>query len=242
MGKKLVVGICDGEEAEAVRVRDEFCRCMAALGEPEAEMHLFCNGRNLYESRCTCSYYLVFTDLDLPEIDGMELAGLLGMHNRELRIIFVSAQEERVFDTYECMPLWFVRKSQLSADMSRAVNKYFQVTAFMHFNLRTKDGSRHRNVALGNILYLECSGHTVTVRLTDGTSYHVYGSLKSLEQELAGYGFLRIHKNYLVNLQYVREAGNRSLLLCNGMELYFGANKKKLIIEAVEKYQKRMRG
>lgn len=82
----------------------------------------------------------------------------------------------------------------------------------------------------------------MTVQLTDGTSYHVYGSLKPLEQELDGYGFLRIHKNYLLNLQYVREVGNKSLLLCNGMELCFGSNKKKLIIEAVETYQKRMNG
>ncbi len=240
MGKKLVVGICDGDETEVVRVRDEFCRCMAALGEPEAEMHLFCDGRSLYESCRTCSYDLVFMDLVLPEMDGIELARLLGMDNRDLRIIFVSAHEDRVFDTYECMPLWFVRKKRLSADMDRAIKKYFQVTAPIHFKLRTKEGFRHRNVVLGNILYIECSGHTLTVRLTDGTSYHVYGSLKPMEEELSGYGFLRIHKNYLANLQYVREVGSRTLLLCNGMELDFGSNKKKVIIEAVEKYQKRM--
>lgn len=240
MGKKLVVGICDGDKTEVVRVKDEFCRCIAALGEPEAEMHLFCNGRKLYESSHTRSYDLVFMDLTLPEIDGMELARLLNMGNQELRIVFVSAQEDRVFDTYECMPLWFVRKNLLSEDMFRAINKYFQVTAPMHFKLRTKEGFRYRNVPLGNILYIECSGHTLTVQLTDGASYHVYGSLKPVEEELSGYEFLRIHKNYLANLQYVKEVGSRTLLLYNGMEIDFGTNRKKVIIEAVEKYQKRM--
>lgn len=240
MRKKLVVGICDRNKTEVVRVRDEFCRCMAVLGEPEAELHLFCNGRELYESSRTCFYDLIFVDLVLPEMDGMELARLLGMNHRGLRIVFVSAQEDRVFDTYECMPLWFVRKNRLSEDMPRAVNKYFQVTAPIHYKLRTKEGFRYRNVVLGDILYIECSGHTLTVQLTDRAAYHVYGSLKPVEEELSGYGFLRIHKNYLVNLQYVREVGNRTLMLYNGTELDLGINRKKVIIEAVEKYQKRM--
>ena len=62
----------------------------------------------------------------MPEIDGFDLAGQLYLKNPHLKVVFVSNYESIVFDAYEYMPLWFVRKSSLERDMLKSTAKIFR--------------------------------------------------------------------------------------------------------------------
>ena len=69
------------------------------------------------------------------------------------------------------------------------------------------------------VLYIECRGHTLFIYTKNEECHKIYGSLKSLEEKLLVYGFIRIHKNFLVNARCVKEIGNRTVCLLDGMEL-----------------------
>ena len=101
------------------------------------------------------------------------------------------------------------------------------------------DGFGLRDVRLGSIMYAECSGHTIIVHMRDQTSLQIYGTLKSLEEGWDGHGFLRVHKNYLVNVRYIMEVGNRTIRLSDGSELDIGKNKRKRIVELVKQEKER---
>ena len=75
--------------------------------------------------------------------------------------------------------------------------------------------------------------------MRDQTSLQTYGTLKSLEEEWTSYGFLRVHKNYLVNVRYIMEVGLRSIRLSDGTELDMGKNKRKRIVELVKQEKER---
>jgi len=51
-------------------------------------------------------------------------------------------------------------------------------------------------------------------------SYQIYDKLDSVERNLEGYGFLRIHKSYLVNMKHIRKISNYIVSLDTGEELH----------------------
>jgi len=67
--------------------------------------------------------------------------------------------------------------------------------------------------------------------------YQIYGSLKIMEKKFSPLGFVRIHKNYLVNARYVKEVGARYVRLTEGTELDIGKNRRKQIIQLLESHQ-----
>lgn len=148
--------------------------------------------------------------------------------------MFVSNHENVVFDAWEYTPLWFVRKSALERDMMKALRKYFEMTIKTQLRYRMPDGFGLRDVRLDSILYAECSRHTIMVHMMDQTLLQLYGSLKSLEAEWGRYGFLRVHKNYLVNVKYIVETGVRTVRLSDGTELDMGKNRRKRIAEQIK--------
>lgn len=237
------VGICDDEESDLEQIREVFCRKAKELdSDVRLEVELFHDGQSLYDAACRKAFDLVFLDIEMPQWDGFKLAGELSQDSPDTRLIFVSSHESWVFDAHEYMPLWFVRKGLLERDMNRALCKYFHMTACRKIRFKINDGFEIREILLRDILYIECNGHQLTVQLVGGTSYYVYGSLKPVEADLSGHGFLRVHRNYLVNQAYVREVGKEEIILKGGANLPMGRDRRKDVREAMIRYARRRNG
>ncbi len=62
-----------------------------------------------------------------------------------------------------------------------------------------------------------------------------------MEEELAGHGFLRIHKSCLANQIYIEEVGKREVYLKNGREPEMGRDRRKAVREAMILYERERR-
>ena len=56
--------------------------------------------------------------------------------------------------------------------------------------------------------------------------------MQELEEELSGYGLLRIHKGYLLNYRFIRRIGDNEVTLTNGEKLPISRRKYQEIREA----------
>lgn len=235
--KKLEIGICDDQPRDLKRIRDVLCSSLEAMGGWNASIRLFRRGRALFEESRQTTFDLLFLDVMMPELSGFDLASQMSMRRGETQVVFVSNNENMVFDSYDYSPLWFVRKSLLERDMSRALMKYRQATSERRITYRIKEGFGRREVMLDELMYIECEGHTLKLAMSDGNVYQSYGSLRPVEEELSESGFIRIHKNYLVNQRYVSEVCKRNVRLRNGCELDMGKARRKEIAEAMIRYE-----
>ena len=73
----------------------------------------------------------------------------------------------------------------------------------------------HIDIPVSNILYMESQGRLIVMHLINDfrTSYQFYGNMTELEQKLEILGFLRVHKSYLVNMEYIE------IFQCKKLEL-----------------------
>lgn len=237
----LRVAVCDDDEIYLNEMKEEIKKEIKEYigrlpGTMDMQLSLFTDGRRLYEAGRQQPFDLVFLDIEMPEWDGFRLAEQLGLSCPETKIIFVSSHESWVFDALEYMPLWFVRKGLLKRDISRAMQKYFQVTARRKISYKIQGGFGAGEVLLRDIMYIECNGHTLTYKMSGGTEYSVYGSLRPVEEELKRYGFLRVHRNYLVNQAYISQIGKMDAVLKNGTAVPLGRDRRKGVKEMMMEY------
>lgn len=240
--REFRVGICDDRQEDIGLIKDALRKGIKRTGQPVSLIvRSFQNGEDLYEATRRENFDLIFLDIEMPGMNGFELAAKLCMDRPQISLVFVSVHESFVFDAQEYSPLWFVRKENLEWDMFKVLKKYLQLTAFMGVSYRMKEGFGFRELPIRDILYIEGSGHSLMIKKTDGGWLRKYGSLKSMEEELEGCHFLRIHKNYLANQAYIKEVGSREVYLMDGSVLEMGRDRKNAVREAMRLYDREKR-
>lgn len=230
----LQVGICDDRQEDLKLIETAVRDSAKRIGIPiPIECFLFQDGEKMYEEIGKEYFDLMLLDIEMPGINGFQIAKRIGMGRRTPCLIFVSVHESFVFDAQTFMPLWFVRKSMLEKDMYKALQKYVELTALKKSCYELKGGS----VYIRDIVYIECSGHLLTIQIADGKVIKQYGSLRAMEEELSKYNFLRIHKSYLVNQRYIEDVGRQEIRLIDGTMLEMGRDRRKALLQAIHKYE-----
>lgn len=234
MKEILRIGICDDNREDLALIQDAVQHGVKKIGIWDCvNCTLFHDGESLYEAGQKEHFDLYLLDIEMPGLNGFQLAKRISAGRATPCLIFVSVHESFVFSSQAFMPLWFVRKSMLQKDMLDALHKYYELTAYKRACCQLKGGS----IYIRDIMYIECSGHLLTVQKADGKIIRQYGSLKSMEGELARYDFLRIHKSYLVNQRYIENLGKQEVRLTNGTILEMGRDRRKAIRRAMYMYE-----
>ncbi len=230
----ISICICDDDAGDLKQIETALKEDIQKLGVPvDAVFSLFTEANALYNSACQKAFDLIFLDIEMPGTNGFLLARQLQMKNPEAGVIFVSAHESFVWQSYEYSPIWFVRKSELERDLFLALRRYLEILLPPE-NFYTAAG---RQIPLRDIVYIESSGHMLIFKLVNGSVFEQYGSLRATEAKLAGRGFVRTHKSYLVNQRYIEEIRRRDIRLTDGTLVEMGRDRRKSLCEAMYRYE-----
>lgn len=228
--RTLLMAVCDDEPEDIVQICEAMQKTMERLKYyGKYEFRRFADSGELYAAGLKDCFSLVFLDIEMPGMDGFELASKLGKEMPGTRLIFISNYDSYVFESYEYAPFWFIRKSALEHDMYRAMRRYMQCLSESRITYKVKDGAGFKEVYIKDILYVESAVHTLMFRTVHGVILKKYGSLKTVEKELAPYGFLRVYKSYLVNMCHIRQVETQDVLLSGDVRVAMGRDRRKSI-------------
>jgi DNA-binding LytR/AlgR family response regulator len=160
---------------------------------------------------------VVFLDVEMPGLTGIEAAGLVRDRVRPAAVVFVTAHAEYAADAFAVEAFDYVLKPVDPERLARVVDRI----ATIHRPLR--DARKVPVVGSGGtellaqeqICYVQAEGDYSRVHTFD-RSYLSTSSLRELEESLPRERFLRIHRSYLVNLAKIaslRRAGPDRLRL-----------------------------
>lgn len=178
---------------------------------------------------------LVFMDIQMPGINGMEAAQLLRTYDSETPIIFVTNLAQYAVKGYEVDALDFIVKPVSYFDFRMRMDKAMRRVrrnSGRSVAIGTRDGMRV--VPLIDIEYVEVSKHDLSYHLVgEKDPLVVYGSLVAFEQEVAGGPFVRISNSCLVNMNHIRAVRGSELVMHDGGALYFSRSKKREAVETI---------
>jgi two-component system LytT family response regulator len=159
---------------------------------------------------------LVFLDIQMPKLDGFEVAELAGSGTQ---YVFVTAYDQfalRAFEIhaidYLLKPFSRERLAQALAHARERIGKPAQVDALLHDaaqrhkpveRVLIRDGARVHVIPAGDIVWIEAQDDYVQITAA-GKAYLKSQPLSELEAQLDPAVFLRIHRSYIVNLGCIR--------------------------------------
>ena len=175
------------------------------------------------------NFDLAFLDIDMPDINGLNVAEEIQNIKKDMIIIFLSQREDLVFECLKFHPFGFIRKSKLIEDFTLMMNQLYN-NVLNQENDSSKldifDKTKSVSFKINEIVYIEGDRNYQKVCLKDGTSKNVRIPLGSLEERLKTYGFIRIHKGYLLNYLYIRSIQTEEVLLTTGESLPISKKRK----------------
>lgn len=208
----------------------------AFLKEKNIEYRLFSfsNPLNFLASAKEEKFDLSFLDIDMPEMNGLEVANQLSEIVKNGHIIFLSQREDLVFECLKFHPFGFIRKSKLIDDFSLMMNQFYQTISNVEKDdtrIDFIDKTKTISFKIKEIVYIEGDRNYQRVVLKDKTSQNIRVPLGSLESKLAEYGFIRIHKGYLLNYLYIRSIAGEEVYLTTGTTLPMAKKRKDEIMK-----------
>ncbi|HET9073756.1 MAG TPA: LytTR family DNA-binding domain-containing protein [Solirubrobacteraceae bacterium] len=166
----------------------------------------------------------VFLDVRMPDIDGLELAGLLGRFADPPALIFVSAFEDGAVGVFQkdLHPVDYLMKPVSRGRVEQTLGRIAHargggvgrasadggLTGVRRDDeiipIENQHGGATRLVARSSVMFLRAEGDYVRIH-TDTGRFLVRASLSEMEQRWEAHGFVRVHRSYLVNLRRARE-------------------------------------
>lgn len=212
--------ICDDEKIILEQLRSYVTEVLFEE-KVEFEIQAFSQSIDLLKVLETDKTDILLLDIDMPGINGMEIAfGLKNLSNSPL-LIFVTCQESLVYESFQYQPFDFIRKSCYERDLRAALHRgIVQLTNRKKDYVLEQAGCVTR-LHLNDILYFEACANYIKV-VTDKEILQQRKNLHQVESELVPYGFVRIHKGYLVNQEAVQILKSDKVILSNKEELPIG--------------------
>nr|WP_294924831.1 LytTR family DNA-binding domain-containing protein [uncultured Flavobacterium sp.] len=192
---------------------------------------------------------LVFLDINMPNLTGMELARLLQEQPGSTpKIVFTTAYNHYAIEGYKVNAVDYLLKPFSYEEFLRAASKVLQINeeSSNHYqSITTDDDSfflkveyQWIRISLKEVLYIESLKDYVKVHLVDSQKTVLsLISLKALEEKLPSAKFMRIHRSYIVSLDKINAISKNSVFV-GKTEITVGEQYKEAFKTIVDKWLK----
>lgn len=217
------IAICDDEEYFCTKEKELVAGFMNRKGYPY-RIDIFSSGRELLDSTDLISQYdVIFLDINMRELDGIETAKEIRKITRETYIVFVTAFITYAPEGYKVDAIRYLLKDDDC--LEKAVTECLETIVYkMNYEeqkhvFEFQEGKLE--IFFEDILYIESNLHKLIFHLAGNrkTKYTMYAKLDDMDELLRDSGFCRLHKSYLVNLRYVESIKRYQAELSDGNSL-----------------------
>lgn len=165
----------------------------------------FSNAIEAYHYLQTNSVDLIFLDIEMPEMTGIELTKTLS--GKETIIIFTTSKKEYALEAFELNIADYLLKPIMPVRFLQAVSKAQTILESRKENVEVtrdeflfvRDSNITRRLKLDDIFYAEAMGDYVKF-YTKEKMFAIHGKMKTAEERLPKDHFIRVHRSYIVSV------------------------------------------
>ena len=204
--KMLRIAVVDDDENDACLLSAYFKRYSDEETGEKADIKLYTSGENFVKDLSVlCD--IVFLDIDMPEINGIETAKKLREINQDAAVVFVTNMAQYALQGYEVNAMDFFVKPVTYSGFKlkmKKIMRYVQRNSSKKIALRISE-NEIVNAESSDIIYVEVMQHYLIYHMKDGKKYRVRGTITEAEGQLSPYCFARCSKSFVVNMKYISD-------------------------------------
>lgn len=180
----------------------------------------------------------VLMDIDMPGLNGMEVAEKLREKNKTIDIIFTTNLPQFAVDGYKVQTLDFVIKPVTFPNLSFAMEKVVEKKRnIVNGSFFLRIGGFAKRINNEEVLYIEMVNHYIVLHETDMEPLRIRGSLKMIEDLLNPEIFVKINSGIIINISKVSSFENGLVLMEDGSNLPLSrSHKKEFAVRLAEFY------
>lgn len=224
----MKIYVCDDEEEMAKLIAQEVENNLTI----SAEVSVFTNPIKMYETYETVKAEIIFLDIDMPGMDGIDIANKLRQSEDDVFIIFITNREEMVFQSIQYKPFRFIRKSMMNIEIREAMSALLKELLKTETELILEKAGKMYRLKYKDIIYVTSEKHNIHI-ICNNDVYTIRKKLSDIEEKLTTNMFIRTHVGYLVNPLYICSIGDKKIILDNNSEIPISRSR---LEEVKEKY------
>ena len=227
--------VCDDE----IEIRKDIAQKIRLL-IPNAAISEFSSGNELIDS--SEIFDIIFLDIEMSGIDGMQTARELRKMGSRSVVIFVTAFSDRVFEAFDVNAFNFLVKPVSAVkfyEVLKRAEESLEIppsTLLDERYITIKSGGVSTKLSLSEIYYAEIFNRIIMLH-TIGGNIKYYGKISELE-ECVGSSFFRCHRSYLINLRYIDSYTSSDITLSNGDKVVLAKKRYSDLVKAYMKFIK----
>lgn len=191
-----------------------------------------------------CSYKngerfdIVFLDVEMGEIDGVNAGIRIRKYDSKVIIIFISNYPKYAIPAYDCETFYFIVKPIEPTKFKKVIDKAIKRYKLLHQYYIIKNKGQVKKIAINDIYYIEIYRKHLIFHTIMG-KYETIGKISEALTTLSPYGFCQVHQGYLVNMSKIKDFDEFDITLDNNEKVMISVRKKAEVLRTYADYLER---
>ena len=205
--------ICDDLPEERAKLT-RMLRAYEQTHGVELELETASDGTELLDMWRPERWDVIFLDIFMPQLDGVEAARRLRKIDDRCEIVFATTSRAHGMEGYEVRALDYLTKPYTQQDVDGAMDWFLRKAAEKRRKLTVRTPEGEEGIPLRDIRWIESRGHSCDIHAANRT-LSVRRSIDELSAGLDG-AFFRCHKSFVLNLAHVAGLDKNRFLMDDG--------------------------
>lgn len=231
------IAICD-DDIEELKIISNFVSKNIEKLNISFKITVFNEGQDLLEHMNSTkeNFDIIFLDIYMKASQGINIAREIREFDKQCKIIFITSSHEHAIDSYEVRAVYYILKpineEKLSAAIKIAIEELDKENK--HIVIINKKGSYR--ILYKDILYAESKARVVNIYLKSQEVITFYSKLEDFLQKLQDERFLKSHKSFIVNMDYILKIEDKHIFMVNKINIPISSANVSKIKETYFKY------
>ena len=153
---EIKIAICDDEKEVCTKIEQLLTEVLSSRKE-NFEIDIFLSGESLCKELEEQKYDLIFLDIELPKISGIDVGRYMReiLRDEMVQIAYISGKTEYALELFEYRPINFLIKPIEKSAIEKVINKYLLIASQHQYFFEYKKKTDYYRVALSDICYFE---------------------------------------------------------------------------------------
>lgn len=223
----LKISICDDDLTDCKNIKKYISEYFNNIFI-DCSIDLFSNGTSFLSTYKKGDYNIIFLDVYLDDMLGVDIAKEIRKIDSDVAIIFSTCSIYHCLDGFEVNATHYLVKPINYNKVESALDRCNHLLNESKNYIVVLSNKSEFKVFEKDIIFIEVHNTMSSIHTVKGTIY-TYMSLKKLENIIKSNSFLRCHKSYLVNMNYIKDIKSNSFILVNDIIVPIKQNGGKVI-------------
>ena len=223
------IAVCDDEKTFLDKLKKDISDI---LNGSDYELEEFQSGEELLSVYNEQKYDIIFLDIEMKELNGMDTANFIRKLDKKVTIVFLTNYEKFAVKGYEVGAFRYVLKDQPVQMYKQQLEDIINFVRCLHSDIAVNSNGKIQKISAADIIYIDIFDHTVNLH-TVNTNIEFKGRIGDIEKQVSGLNFVKIDRSCLINTEKIRSI--------SGQQITLDGTEQPIVLYASRKYIKEVK-